>query len=167
MKTADTVSRMVLTFLGVGRIPWAPGTMGSLAALLTGAVCWQSCPDAFRTVLFPSLALLASIGCVVCGSRIDSIFGRKDPGAVVIDEVAGQYVALSVIPFIMLDTQLANLSLWLLAFLLFRLLDILKPLGIRRLETLPAGWGVLLDDIAAGAGAALLLLLIAPLLAGL
>ena len=158
---------MILTFLGVGRIPWAPGTMGSLAALLVGFVCWNSCPDAFRTVLFPSLALLASFGCVVCGSRIELIFGRKDPGAVVIDEVAGQYVALSAIPFTVMDTQLANTALWLLAFLLFRLFDILKPLGIRRLETFPAGWGVLLDDIAAGAGAALLLLLIAPLLAGL
>ena len=166
MKTAETIHRLTLTFLGVGRFPWAPGTAGSLAAVLVGAASWYFCPDPFRIFLFPVLALLASIGCIVCGSRIESIFGHKDPGAVVIDEVAGQFVALSAIPFISVATQVATVELWILAFLLFRLLDVLKPLGIRRLETLPEGWGGLLDDIAAGAGTAVLLLLSAPLLAG-
>ncbi|MGE4619555.1 MAG: phosphatidylglycerophosphatase A [Planctomycetota bacterium] len=167
MKNGDTFSRLILTFLGSGYSPWAPGTVGSFAALVVGLAAWNFCPDSLRIYLFPSLALLASIACVLCGSRIVQIFGKKDPGAVVIDEVAGQYVTLSVFPFLSLsDYSPVGLAiLWGLAFLLFRLLDILKPLGIRRLERLPQGWGVLLDDIAAGVVAAVLLYLGAPFLA--
>ncbi len=156
---------MILTFLGAGYSPWAPGTAGSLAALLVGFGAWSYCPDSYRLYLFPLLACIASVACIVSGRHIKSIFGSKDPGAVVIDEVAGQYVALSVIPFMSASFQPSSLVPWIVAFGLFRLLDVLKPLGIRRLETLPEGWGVLLDDIAAGAGAAVLLYLGAPLLA--
>ena len=165
MKSAGTVHRMILTFLGAGYSPWAPGTAGSLAALLVGFGAWSYCPDSYRLYLFPLLACIASVACIISGRHIKSIFGSKDPGAVVIDEVAGQYVALSVIPFMSASFQPSSLVPWIVAFGLFRLLDVLKPLGIRRLETLPEGWGVLLDDIAAGAGAAVLLYLGAPLLA--
>ena len=167
MKSAGTVHRMILTFLGAGYSPWVPGTAGSLAALLVGFGTWSYCPDSYRIYLFPLLACIASVACIVSGRHIESIFGSKDPGAVVIDEVAGQYVTLSVIPFISASFQPSSLVPWIVAFGLFRLLDVLKPLGIRRLETLPEGWGVLLDDIAAGAGAAVLLYLGAPLLATL
>jgi len=158
---------MILTFLGAGYSPWVPGTAGSLAALLVGFGTWSYCPDSYRIYLFPLLACIASVACIVSGRHIESIFGSKDPGAVVIDEVAGQYVTLSVIPFMSASFQPSSLVPWIVAFGLFRLLDVLKPLGIRRLETLPEGWGVLLDDFAAGAGAAVLLYLGAPLLATL
>ena len=167
MKSAGTVHRMILTFLGAGYSPWVPGTAGSLAALLVGFGTWSYCPDSYRIYLFPLLACIASVACIVSGRHIESIFGSKDPGAVVIDEVAGQYVTLSVIPFMSASFQPSSLVPWIVAFGLFRLLDVLKPLGIRRLETLPEGWGVLLDDFAAGAGAAVLLYLGAPLLATL
>jgi phosphatidylglycerophosphatase A len=68
---------------------------------------------------------------------------------VVIDEVAGQWFALSVLPWLP-ETAVEGWTPWLLAFFLFRFFDVLKPLGIRRLESLPRGWGVLLDDVAAG-----------------
>ena len=83
------------------------------------------------------------------------------------DEVAGQYVALSVLPYLPVESPSEKLSLWILAFLLFRIFDIWKPLGIRRLEKLPEGWGVLMDDIAAGIVAALCTIALAPLLNGI
>lgn len=93
------------------------------------------------------------VGCVFPGERIESVFGHKDPGPVVIDEAAGQYAALSVLPWLP-----PTWAPWILAFLLFRLFDIFKPFGIRKLEEKPAGWGVLLDDVAAGILAAAVLL---------
>jgi len=148
----------VLTFFGSGLFPFAPGTVGSLAAMVVGWGLYNTIDAQYRVFLFPLLALISMFGCVFRGDRIEQLFGRKDPGAVVIDEAAGQYVALSVVPWLP-----AGWAPWLLAFLLFRLLDITKPLGIRQLEKRPAGWGVLLDDVAAGAVAALILLAIQQL----
>jgi len=145
--------RIVLTFFGSGYFPVAPGTAGSLASLLIGAAIWFQLSEQWQPYLFPLLTLLSMVGCIIPGKRIESIFGRKDPGAVVIDEAAGQFAVLSVLPWIP-----QTWTSWVLAFLLFRLFDIFKPFGIRRLEKHPGGWGVLLDDVAAGVLAALVLL---------
>ena len=150
--------RIILTFFGSGYFPVAPGTAGSMASLVVGAVLWFQLPETLQPWLFPILTLLSMAGCVLPGNRIQEIFGRKDPGAVVIDEAAGQYAALSVLPWLP-----QTWTPWILAFLLFRLFDILKPFGIRKLEEKPAGWGVLLDDVAAGILAAAVLLGIAQL----
>ncbi|MFL2856868.1 MAG: phosphatidylglycerophosphatase A [Planctomycetota bacterium] len=92
--------RIILTFFGSGYFPVAPGTAGSLASLAVGAVLWFQLPETFQPWLFPLLTLLSMAGCVLPGDRIQEIFGRKDPGAVVIDEAAGQYAALSVLPWL-------------------------------------------------------------------
>ena len=149
MKMSEAASRCVLTFFGSGRFPWASGTVGSLAALLVGWGAWSNCDDAVRPYLFPLMGCIASAGCVLLGKQIEQLYRDKDPSAVVIDEVAGQWFALSVLPWLP-AAAVAGWTPWLLAFFLFRVFDVLKPLGIRRLESLPRGWGVLLDDVAAG-----------------
>jgi phosphatidylglycerophosphatase A len=132
------------TFFGAGFLKPGPGTYGSIAALLL----WYGAAH----VLNPSPAALA-IGTTIAAIIVTLIgipaativaleSGREDPGHVVIDEAAGQLIALIAIPA---DWRHAALSL-----LLFRAFDILKPPPIRQLERLPAGTGIMLDDVAAG-----------------
>jgi phosphatidylglycerophosphatase A len=138
--------QMVMAFatLGpVGRIRKAPGTWGSVAGL------------AYFTVFFAQLGLLGTLllGAVgiylavaLCGEA-EFRLGRRDPGEVVLDE----FVAIPFC-FIAWPSLLAAAPPWaifLTGFALFRLYDIVKPLGIARLQDLPDGWGVVADDIAA------------------
>ena len=145
------------TFFGAGYLKPGPGTYGSVAALLL----WYAAAHAFhpsQTVL--ALAtLFAALVFTDLGIRASTIVAResarKDPGFVVIDEVAGQLIAL-----------IAMRPDWkhaLLALVLFRLFDITKPGPIRRLEALPEGTGIMLDDVAAGAFALILGLIISTL----
>ncbi len=139
MAESASLQRLLLktaTLGPVGSLP-APGTAASAlvcAAYVflppTPAVCWF-----FAAVLASALAL----ACVPAAVRA---LKTPDPGAVVIDEVAGQLLALAPCQG---DWKSALLS-----FALFRILDILKPWGIRRIEKLPGAFGVLLDDVAAG-----------------
>lgn len=108
----------------------------------------------FRTTLMLLLiALLAIVG-VWAASRAEKLLGRKDPGAVVVDEVVGQMIALLFVPF--------NAGVWVIitGFVAFRLFDIWKPYPIRRLEALEAGLGIMFDDILAGIYAAILMSLV-------
>jgi phosphatidylglycerophosphatase A len=93
---------------------------------------------------------IAAVGVFVAG-RVERFAGKTDPQFVVIDEVSGQLIALS-IPFIAL-----NWKSWLLGFILFRLFDIWKPFPARQAESLPGGWGIMADDWIAGIYAALVL----------
>ena len=98
------------------------------------------------------LTLLASLGCIVWGPWAIAYFAETakkqgDPGRVVLDEWAGQWLALLAIPMPTLERAVAVL---LVQFFAFRLFDILKPPPGRWLEKLPAGWGILVDDLAAG-----------------
>jgi phosphatidylglycerophosphatase A len=86
---------------------------------------------------------------VPAATRVEGESGRPDPGHVVIDEVSGQWIALI--------HSRVNLSHLLAGFLFFRLFDIVKPWPARRLEGFPAGWGIMLDDVAAGVYALLLM----------
>ena len=134
----------VATFFGAGLGKPGPGTWGSVAALLLwAAVAWGLHP-APQTLL---LGLLAAIAlAVILGIPAATIAaqesGRHDPGFVVIDEVAGQWIAL-----------LGSRADWrhaLIALILFRLFDITKPFPVRQLENLPRGWGIVFDDVGAG-----------------
>ena len=132
------------TFFGIGLLRPGPGTYGSIAAvgLWFGAaqVFHPSVPAlALGTALAALLATLVGIPAATIVARESA---REDPGHVVIDEVAGQLLALFAMPP---DWQHALLSL-----LLFRFFDILKPPPVRQLEHLPAGTGIMLDDVAAG-----------------
>jgi len=145
---------LVGTFFGAGLLKPGPGTYGSIAAVLL----WFA---AAHTLHPTQLALaigtiIAAVAVTLIGIPAATIVaresGREDPGHVVIDEVAGQLIALIAIPA---DWQHAALSL-----LLFRLFDILKPPPIRQLERLPEGTGIMLDDVAAGLFALAVALLI-------
>jgi phosphatidylglycerophosphatase A len=135
---------LVGTFFGAGLLKPGPGTYGSIAAVLlwyAAAHLLHPSPIALPigTAIAAAVATLIGIPAATIVARES---GRQDPGHVVIDEVAGQFIALIAIPA---DWRHAALSL-----LLFRLFDIVKPPPIRQLERLPAGTGIMLDDVAAG-----------------
>ena len=137
-----TPARLVASFLGSGLVKFAPGTMGSLAALLPGiALLWASPIALGAGVLVATVAGLWAIR---------AAGAQDDPGWVVIDEVAGQWIALLALPHPSLVGALA-------AFALFRLFDITKPGPIGWAERLPGALGVMADDLLAGAVAAVLL----------
>lgn len=134
----------VATFFGAGRLKPGPGTWGSVAAVLLWAVAARAVHLSASSLL---LALLTGIGlALVLGVPAASIAAQEsecdDPGFVVIDEVAGQWITLLFCP--------PDWAHGLIALVLFRLFDIAKPFPIRRLERLPQGWGIVFDDVAAG-----------------
>lgn len=132
----------VATFFGAGFLRPGPGTYGSVAALLlwvAGAHAWHGAALAAATAVAAVVATLVGIPAATIAARES---GRDDPGFVVVDEVAGQWIAL-----------IAVRPDWphaVLALVLFRLFDIWKPGPVRWLESLPAGTGIMLDDVAAG-----------------
>jgi phosphatidylglycerophosphatase A len=134
----------VATFFGIGYLKPGPGTWASLATALLWlgtARTLHPSPNALLAILLIAVALAIALG-VPAATIAERASGRHDPGFVVIDEVAGQSIALLFCPP---DWRHATI-----AFALFRLFDIVKPFPIRRLERLPAGWGIVFDDVAAG-----------------
>ena len=132
------------TFFGAGYLKPGPGTYGSIfAVLLWYAAAHAFSPTRLTLAIATALAavLIAAIG-IPASTITAREASRKDPGFVVIDEVAGQLFALILAPP---DWRHAALDL-----VLFRLFDIWKPWPIRRLEALPTGTGIMLDDVAAG-----------------
>jgi phosphatidylglycerophosphatase A len=135
---------VVGTWFGAGLLKPGPGTYGSVAAVLL----WFAAAHVFQPT-WVTLAVgtgLAALAATLVGIPAATIVvreaGREDPGFVVVDEVAGQWIALiAVRP----DWRHAVLAL-----VLFRLFDIWKPWPIRKLEALPEGTGIMLDDVAAG-----------------
>ena len=126
----------------------APGTWGSFGASATALIAYWLFPDAISyEIVLVGLAALAVFGCVVLGDWAVAFYGSKDPRQVVLDEAAGQFVALMALPHLGVRTMLAVVAL---QFLLFRIADIVKPPPARQLERLPAGWGIVCDDLAAG-----------------
>ena len=139
----------------VGYVPIAPGTFGSAAGLALFALIRWSGSTAIELGV---IALLLVIG-VWSGDVAERHFGRVDPGPVVLDEVAGMLITLALIP--------VNVSGAIVAFLIFRLLDVVKPWPANRLEALPGGLGMMADDaMAAIYGNVAMRLLIAVLPAG-
>jgi len=146
---ADRWALFVLSVCDLGFLPLVPGTFGSLAglgiALLLPADAWH---------LSIGIGVLAASALTVAlGPAAARAAGREDPPQVVMDEVAGMMLALIVVP----APSAVEAAV---GFLLFRAFDILKPPPGRALERLPGGWGILLDDLAAGAWAAGLLFLL-------
>lgn len=141
--------KWIVTGLGTGYLPLAPGTWGSAAVAVLFVAAAMLCGRSAVCVNGAMVAVLvaASIGCVALGKFAESHFGRKDPPQVSLDEWAGQALA-----YLMLPLGTGNRQLLIVAaagFLAFRALDILKPPPARRLEKLPAGVGILLDDLVA------------------
>jgi phosphatidylglycerophosphatase A len=139
---------LLATWFGCGLSSKAPGTVGSLAALLIGVVLHRYA--AFTQVHFLILAALLFLPAVWSATVTATALRLKDPQIVVVDEVLGQWVALAGAREFTPATCLA-------AFALFRLFDIWKPFPVRQLESLPSGWGINADDLMAGIYAALVL----------
>ncbi len=108
----------------------------------------------FNAALVLVLVLFA-MACVADGDAAEARFLRKDPSSVTADETAGQVLPLLSLPTVAWDGNLRTLFTLGLAFVSFRVLDILKPWPANRLQRVPGGWGILLDDLMAGLYAAL------------
>ena len=119
-------------------MPIAPGTWGSLVAII-GWWLWLQYLDPLVFIVL--IIAIFAIG-VFTTNTIIAHTGEKDPSSVIIDEVAGQWLGLLILP----DGMLYIVG----AFVLFRFLDIFKPWPIRQMEQFPKGWGVMLDDTLAG-----------------
>lgn len=128
---------LVSTFFGVGYVSAMPGTVGSIAAYVVAMIL---------PIPLWGIALVTVLG-GYAAQKYAAEVGREDPGEVVIDEVAGIWLALAFSPP----------GLPLAALFLFRILDILKPFPIRQIERLPGGIGIMADDLLAGILSALIL----------
>lgn len=142
------------TFFGAGLGKPGPGTWGSVAAALLwfAAVRFTHLSPMQTAITSLGSALLALLIGIPAATIVERESGREDPGHVVLDEVCGQWIALAASP--------ANWAHALLALLLFRVFDIIKPWPARQLERLSGGAGIMLDDVAAGVYALVVFLLI-------
>jgi len=143
--TTDRRSRgswLFATLFGVGHLRPGPGTYASAITVL----CWWGASHFITRGWLVPVEIVASAAITLLGIHPSTVVerqsGRKDPGFVVIDEVAGQMIALIAIP---LDWKYLLAS-----FILFRGFDTTKPYPLRRLERLPGGTGIMMDDVGAG-----------------
>lgn len=137
--TALTTSIVALWFWS-GKLPKAPGTWGSLAALPFAWGLVEYFGSSY--VLLAAAALLLPVG-VWASARHSEILGKHDAGEIVVDEVVGQWITLAIAPY--------SLFGWLAAFLLFRVFDVVKPWPISWVDArVSGGWGIMLDDVIAG-----------------
>ena len=154
------MKRLLTSCFGLGRLPIAPGTWGSLpVAIIFGLMCQFHLSDLSISIVMAALVLAGSVICVKFAPAAIAATGKNDPGEVVADELAGQAVTFWAVLFLSLDTlstgQICITAV--LGFLLFRLFDIAKPWPIHKLEKLPKGWGILADDLLAGVYAGIVL----------
>jgi len=151
MKPTDYLALVISTF-GVGYLPLAPGTWGSLVAVgifLGFARVFTG--NALLAVVVVSIVVVTFAG-IWAASRTEALANRKDPSKVVVDEVAGQLISLFPL------TLFARWSIVavIISFILFRFFDIVKPYPARKLEALKSGFGIMCDDLIAGLYAAVI-----------
>ena len=132
------LARFLATGFFTGYFPFGPGTAGSLLAVLLYAFI----PSTDTALFLPAVLFFLLVG-RWSAYRVEQISGVKDNQVIVIDEVVGMWVSLLFMP--------KRWPVLLLALLLFRFFDILKPFPVRRSEAMPSGWGVMMDDLIAGA----------------
>ena len=159
MAASPALSTQIATLFGVGRVSVLPGTLASLAALPVG--WWLALVGGWITLL--AGAMWVTLLGIWASGRYAKTAGKKDPSECVIDEVAGQWLALVPVAF---TGRLFDILAMASAFLLFRFFDILKPWPIYRLQRYSGGLGIMLDDVAAGiaAGAVTAALVLAKLI---
>jgi len=133
---------LVATFFGIGRLKPGPGTWGSLATVILWWFLSHWIATQWQILFVICLAAVAVALGVPAATAVSRAYAKKDPQFVVIDEVAGQLIALIAVP--------VSWKSLLLGFILFRGFDIVKPPPVRQLERLPEGSGIVLDDVAAG-----------------
>ena len=134
----DRVAIVIATAGGAGFAPFASGTFGSIPGV---AIAWLLVRAGGPWLLAGGVLVMTAVG-LWAADRAALVFGEEDPGRVVIDEVAGQMLALCFLPM--------TVPVLAASFFMFRLFDVLKPWPARRLEDLPGGSGIMADDLAAG-----------------
>ena len=145
MKPTDYLALSIAT-CGVGYLPLAPGTFGSLVAVGIFLLLVRATPpNALAAVVLVAIVVVTFVG-IWAATRTEQLSGRKDPGKVVVDEVAGQFIALFPLT---LFTRWSTLAV-IVSFILFRFFDIVKPYPANRLQELHGGAGVMFDDLVAG-----------------
>ena len=127
---------VVASVFGAGYSPVAPGTAGSL---VTAVAIWLLPFNPMRMAITLGVVILVGLW---AGSRVERVLGRKDPGLIVIDEVAGMFCSMLLLP--------RTIPVLATAFLLFRLFDVWKPFPARESQALTGGMGVMVDDLIAG-----------------
>jgi phosphatidylglycerophosphatase A len=140
MKPIDYLALAIAT-CGVGYLPLAPGTFGSLVGVGIFLLLAHANP-----LVIVAAILAVTLAGIWAGSRIEQLSGRKDPGKVVVDEVAGQMIAL--FPLMLFGHW--SIVTVIVSFILFRFFDIVKPYPANRLQDLDGGMGIMFDDLVAG-----------------
>jgi len=138
-KIIDYLSKLLSTFFYVGYLPLVPGTFGSIAGLLIFYLVRQ---DPLKVLI---LAVTLTVLGLIVSSRTEARIGKKDPSCIVIDEVSGMLISLTLLP-----RHNYGIIVVIMAFLIFRLLDTTKPYPANSLQRLKGGAGIMLDDIIAG-----------------
>ena len=152
----EKLIKLLATGFGAGLAPVAPGTTGTLVGVL---ICLIFSPLHWLLRLLIVIFLL--VLAIYIAERAEQVYRKKDDQRIVIDEIAGFQVTM--LPIAITGLHLTGLHL-LVGFVLFRIFDILKPFPIANLQRLPGGWGVVIDDVAAGIYAGIVLLLLTYLL---
>jgi phosphatidylglycerophosphatase A len=142
LNSAPLWATLTSTFFGIGRLRPGPGTWGSLAAILIWYAVSRWISVHSQTPVLAGLAAIAVALGIPAATCVANASGVTDPQFVVIDEVAGQWITYLFAP--------VSWKTLLVGFILFRGFDILKPPPVRQLERLPGGTGIVLDDVAAG-----------------
>ena len=150
------ITKTLATGFGTGYFPFASGTVGSLIGILLYIALIQFTPLQMIHIAF---ALIICIIGIPVSTKAEKLFGKKDPGTIVIDEIAGCLVFLAFSPELKAYGSFIYPPIWYLisGFLLFRIFDILKPYPANKLQALNGGTGVMADDIIAGIYTALVL----------
>ncbi len=153
------MKKLLVTIFGLGYLPFAPGTWGSLPpAFFFAVIIYGGAPPGLTSAFMAVLAVIGSVICLKLSPYIILAAGKTDPKEMVADEFAGQ--ALTFFAMCLINPHLtAKGPPWAIAamgLILFRLFDVLKPWPIKKFEKLPAGWGILTDDLAAAIFAGIL-----------
>ena len=160
----DLNKRLFTSYLGLGWLPVAPGTWASLLpAAVFGLLCYFGVSAVVVWIILCLIAVDAATICVWFSPAVVAELGNEDPREIVVDEVAGQ--ALAYLGAYAVGGR-EILVMAAVGFGAFRLFDIFKPWPCRQLEKLPAGWGILADDLMAGVYAAAVLQICARLWIG-
>lgn len=149
--TREKVLKIYCTFFYTGYIPLAPGTFGTLGAVVPFYFIAGFAPLFYllSIVVFTAISIIITNHCL-------KYYTEEDPGEIVIDEVCGYLFTMFMVPFTWFNL--------LVGFLLFRIFDIIKPYPIRKIENLRDGYGIILDDVLAGIYSNIVILLIIKLL---
>jgi len=142
------IRKLIVTFFFVGYAPVAPGTAGSLAAVAVCAAAWYLAPPATAGLILAGLAVTLFFIGAGLGGWAENHFGKKDPSPFVLDEVVGYIVAFA--PVLLCFPNAGPAALLAIPFFFFRIFDVLKPFPVSAVEAAPGGWGIMLDDVAAG-----------------